>query len=89
MSPIRYVACMGRTALTGPATEYIAGELRAQQARRGWTLDDIVKRTGIKRSTVDRALKGESAIAVEVIIPLCQGMGLDVARLISEAASLR
>ena len=80
---------MGRTALTGPATEYIAGELRAQQARRGWTLDDVVERTGVKRSTVDRAFRGQSAIAVEVLISLCAGMGLDLVELVREASSLR
>lgn len=76
---------MGRHALVGPATEYIAGELRAQRSRRKWTLDEIAARTGLARSTVDRSLSGSSAIAVEVLIPLCQGMDLDPVALIRAA----
>lgn len=77
---------MGRQSLVGPATRFIAGELRAQQARHNWTLDNIAERTGIARSTIDRALKGKSALAVEILIPLAAGMGLDPAKLLSEAA---
>lgn len=73
----------------GPATEYIAGELRAQRSRQQWTLDDIVKRSGLARSTVDRALSGKSAIAVEVLIPLCRGMDLDPVKLLTEAQRAR
>lgn len=71
--------------MVGPVTAYIAAELRAQQARHQWTLDDIARRSGIARSTVARALKGESALAVEVYVPICQGMGLDPIALLTEA----
>lgn len=76
---------MGRVKLVGPTTEYIAGELRAQQARRSWTLDDIVERTGVARSSVDRALKGKSALSVEVLIPLAAGMEVDLGALLKAA----
>ena len=49
----------GRTVLTGKATRFIAGEMTAQKVRNGWSLDDIEARTGVPRSTVDRALDGE------------------------------
>lgn len=52
----------------------------------GWTLDQIAERSGVARPTVNRALKGESAIAIEVLIPLCAGMGLDVVKLVAEAS---
>lgn len=77
---------MGLVKKVGPATEYIAGELRAQQARNGWTLDDIAARTGVDRSTVQRALKGASAIAAEVLVALCVGMGVDLSSLMREAS---
>lgn len=80
---------MGQAKLVGPATEYIAGELRAQRARMDWTLDEIADLTGVGRSTVDRALKGRSAIAVEVLIPLCMGMGIDPAALLTTASRRR
>lgn len=79
---------MGRETLTGAATRYIAGELRAQKARMGWTLDDIVTRTGVARPTVNRALTGKSAIAIESLIQLCHGMELDVVALITEASNI-
>ena len=73
----------------GPATAYIAGELRAQKARHNWTFDDVAERSGVARSTVERTLKGEHAIAVEVLIQLCAGMGLDVVSLVNEAADMQ
>ncbi len=84
----RYCVGMTRDRLVGPATAYIAGELRAQKARHNWTFDDVAERSGVARSTVERTLKGEHAIAVEVLIPLCDAMGLDVRVLVSEAATL-
>lgn len=84
-----YSEGMTRQPLVGPATAYIAGELRAQQARKGWTLDEIADLTGVGRSTVNRALKGQSALAIEALIPLCLGMGLDAGRLLDEASKVR
>ena len=77
---------MGRQKLVGPATAHIAGELRAQKARRGWTYDDLEERTGLSRSTIDRALKGNTAISIEVLIPLAAGMELDLSILIDQAS---
>ena len=78
----------GRTVLTGKATRFIAGEMTAQKVRNGWSLDDIEARTGVPRSTVDRALDGEHTLAVETLVQLCAGMGLDVVQLIRQAAQL-
>ncbi|MGC4154819.1 MAG: helix-turn-helix transcriptional regulator [Propionicimonas sp.] len=80
---------MGQKPLTGAGTRYIAGELRAQKSRRKWTLDDIERLTGVDRSTVDRALKGEMTLAVETLIQLCAGMELNLAELVTEAARRR
>ena len=80
---------MIRTPLTGPAAAYIAGELRAQRARKGWTLDDLQALTGVARSTINRALSGNGSISVEVLIQLCAGMGLDVVSLVNEAADMQ
>ena len=71
----------------GPATAYIAGELRAQKARHNWTFDDVAERSGVARSTVERTLKGEHAIAVEVLIP--DGDGLPIFPADTPRATLR
>lgn len=76
---------MGRQALAGLVTDYIAGELRAQKSRRQWTFDQIADRSGVPRSTVERALKGTHGLTVEVLIPLCQAMGLDAVAILREA----
>lgn len=72
--------------MTGPATDYIAGELRAQKSRMKWTLDELVEMSGLARSTIDRAMKGEGGLSVETLIPLAQAMRLDVIALTREAA---
>ena len=76
---------MVRKALSGPVTAYVAGELRAQKARLRWSLDEIAARSGLGRSTVDRALKGSGDIAVEALVALCDAMGMDVGEVLRGA----
>ena len=76
---------MGRKKLVGPATTHIASQLHAQKERQGWTYDDLEERTGLPRSTIERTLKGDTAISVEVLIPLAAGMDLSAATLLDEA----
>ena len=77
---------MGRGQLTGPATAYVAGELRAERARQGLTIDELAERSGVAKTTVNRALKGDTALAVEVLIPLCAALRIDLGQLLNEAA---
>lgn len=79
---------MGRKQLVGPATTHIARELQAQKERQGWTYDDLEERTRLSRSTIERALKGETAISIEVLIPLAAGMELDLSALIDQASKM-
>ena len=80
---------MGRGQLTGPATAYVAGELRAERARQGLTIDELAERSGVAKTTVNRALKGDTALAVEVLIPLCVALRIDLGQLLNEAARRR
>ena len=79
----------GRGQLTGPATAYVAGELRAERARQGLTIDELAERSGVAKTTVNRALKGDTALAVEVLIPLCAALRIDLGQLLNEAARRR
>ena len=72
----------------GPATQYVAGELRAQRARLGWTFDVLTSQSGVPRSTAAHALSGRREIDAETLIALCSCMGIDSGALISEAAAL-
>lgn len=74
--------------MTGPRTSEIARLLRERQAERGWTLDEIVAMSGLARTTVHRALKGETALPAEVLIQLALAMGLDPGELVRSAAAL-
>ena len=80
---------MGRGQLTGPATAYVAGELRAERARQGLTIDELAERSGVAKTTVNLALKGDTALAVEVLIPLCAALRIDLGQLLNEAARRR
>ena len=75
---------MGRGQLTGPATAYVAGELRAERARQGLTIDELAERSGVAKTTANRALKGDTALAVEVLI-----RHDDLGQLLNEAARRR
>lgn len=78
---------MGQSAKeVGSATAYIAGELRAQRARLGWTFDDLGRQSGIPRTSAANALSGKRSIDAETLIALCASMGIDPAVLMSEAA---
>lgn len=77
---------MGSRAATGPVTEYVAAELRAQRGRREMTIDDLAAQTGLSRSAVSAALKGRQAIAMEVFVALCRALDIDGPRLLGEAA---
>lgn len=81
------MAKANRRATVGPATQYISGELRAQRARLEWTIDDLVKNTGVPRATAQRAMSGESAIPTEVLVALAVGMGMDIGQLMKDAAA--
>jgi transcriptional regulator with XRE-family HTH domain len=72
----------------GPATTYIAAELRAQKGRLNWSLDKIAAKSGVPRSTVNTAVKGNQAIPVEVLIAVATALGLNPGRLLDEATTL-
>lgn len=52
---------MGREQLIGPATAYIAGELRAERARQGLTFDQVAERAGVARGQLGDGSAGSGA----------------------------
>lgn len=57
-------------------------------ARRSWTLDQAAEQSGLPRSTVNRALKGQTALAVETFITLGLTFGMDVGAVLDRAAAV-
>ena len=76
---------MGREQLIGPATTYIAGELRAARGRLQLTMEQLAEASGVAKTTVNRAFKGETAIAIEPLLKLCAALKIDMAELLDEA----
>lgn len=73
----------------GSVTLYIAGELRAQRARLGWTLDELAVRSGVPKTSVANALKPRGGITAEVMSALCGAMGMDPGKVFSDAVRAR
>lgn len=70
-------------------TEFIASTLSARKLELGLTLDQIAERTRWDRNTVDRSLKGQSALAVEAFVDIARAMDLDPADVLRQAARLQ
>ena len=84
-----YAVLMGngnRRVVNGGATAYVIEVLRERQHEQGWTLDDLEKRSGIPRGTIHGALSGR-VLAVETLVGLALSMGLDLAAIMTEAAT--
>lgn len=79
---------MGRSQLTGPVTEYIAGEIRAARARKRLTFEQLADMSGVSLTTLKRAEKGESAIAVEILFPIFTALDIDFKELLNEIQRL-
>jgi len=78
---------MNKRIVSGPATKYVAEEFRAQKRRLNMSFQDLEKISGVGRTTVDRALQGETTLAFETFLLICRALDLDPTTLIREAES--
>lgn len=60
------------------------GELRARQ---GWSLDDLAERSGVSRSALSRAERGETSPTAAQLNRLCNVYGRTMSQLLSEVES--
>lgn len=70
--------------MTGPVSRYIADRFSAVRERVG-TYDEISVKSGVKKTTVVRACKGDTGLAVETFVPLALALGFDPGQLLNEA----
>lgn len=63
----------------------IAGELRAERARRRVTFDALATRSGISKRTLIRMLNGERAINMASLEAICEVLGAPPSRIIVAA----
>lgn len=57
--------------------EAVAAELRAERARQGISFDDLVTRSGVSKSSVQRYLGGDRAIPIPSLVDLCRALNID------------
>jgi transcriptional regulator with XRE-family HTH domain len=63
----------------------IAGRLKELRAARGWSLDELAKRSEVSRATLSRLEKAEVSASAAVLGKLCAVYGLPMSRLIMMA----
>ncbi|NMM42910.1 helix-turn-helix transcriptional regulator [Rhodospirillaceae bacterium KN72] len=59
----------------------LAERLRLLRMDRGWTLDDLAKRSGVSRATLSRLENGEVSPTTTVLGRLCAAHGMTLSRL--------
>lgn len=59
----------------------IAQRLRSLRAERGWSLDELAKRSGVSRATLSRLENAEVSPTASVLGKLCAAYGLTMSRL--------
>ena len=76
---------MANRSMAGPGTAFIAERFRAQRGIMLATTKDIAEKSGLTWDTTNRALRGESSMALETFLAVARALGLDPAELIREA----
>ncbi len=59
----------------------IAQRLRGLRAERGWSLDELARRSGVSRATLSRLENAEVSATANVLGKLCAAYGLTMSRL--------
>ncbi|QGZ39074.1 transcriptional regulator with XRE-family HTH domain [Pseudoduganella flava] len=61
----------------------LVARLAALREQRGWSLDELAKRSGISRATLSRLERGETSPTAALLGKLCAAYGLPMSRLIA------
>ncbi|MCW5952478.1 MAG: helix-turn-helix transcriptional regulator, partial [Propionibacteriaceae bacterium] len=80
---------MGRKTLTGPVTEHIAGEFRAERARLDLSYSEVAEKAGVAESTVQRASRATGGLNIEAFCAICEALDLDPVEVLSKAVVSR
>ncbi|GHD24230.1 helix-turn-helix domain-containing protein [Streptomyces galbus] len=62
----------------------LAARLAELRAERGWTLGELAERSGVSRSTLSRAERGETSPTAALLNRLCHVYGRTMSRLLGE-----
>ena len=67
-------------------TKAVAGCMRAEMARLGWSATRLAAESGIPKSTLHRSLRADRAIDVEDVFAFTEFLGLDIGEFLNRAA---
>ncbi|MEU2432662.1 XRE family transcriptional regulator [Streptomyces sp. NPDC007861] len=67
-----------------PVDTRLAGRLAELRAERGWSLDELSRRSGVSRSTLSRSERGEISPTTALLGKLCAVYGRTMSQLLSE-----
>jgi transcriptional regulator with XRE-family HTH domain len=60
----------------------IAGRLKSLRLERGWSLDDLARKSGVSRATLSRLENAEVSPTTHVLGKLCSAHGMTLSRLL-------
>lgn len=66
------------------AHKVLAGNLRAERARRQWSQVDLAEKTGLSRVYVGQIERGQANVSLEVLERLADSLDLSIAALLTE-----
>ena len=78
---------MGNDELPDEEGRRLAARLAALRAERGWSLDELARRSGASRSTLSRLERAELSPTAAQLGRLCTAYGRTVSRLLAEVES--
>ncbi|GLW70179.1 DNA-binding protein [Kitasatospora phosalacinea] len=78
---------MGNDELPDEEGRRLAARLAALRAERGWSLDELARRSGTSRSTLSRLERAELSPTAAQLGRLCTAYGRTVSRLLAEVES--
>ncbi|WP_405983882.1 helix-turn-helix domain-containing protein [Streptomyces sp. NBC_00872] len=67
-----------------PVDELLAARLAELRGEHGWSLDELARRSGVSRSTLSRAERGEISPTASTLGRLCAVYGRTMSQLLSE-----
>lgn len=68
-----------------PPKPDVPAEIRAELARRGWTVPHLAKQTNLNYVTLYRRLNGDGPLRLPELIAICDAFGIRVSSLIARA----
>ena len=71
----------GADNLTQPEMSHLGGRLRDLRTGRGWTLDEVARRTGLSKSYLSRIEDGERQPSLASLLSVAQAHGIPLAAL--------